>query len=156
MKTMEERFWEKVDRREHNECWNWLAGDNSRGYGVIWANGTMSKAHRISWEMHNGKIPKDDSFFKTLHVLHKCDNKKCVNPNHLFLGTQYDNMKDMENKNRGICGELRSNAKLNETTVRVCRRYHPAISMGKLAEIFDVCESTIWKAISRKRWRHVQ
>lgn len=101
-------FWSKVDKT--SGCWNWTAYVGTHGYGVI---GTMLKGenrtyhtHRVSWEWHNGPIPAGVS------VLHRCDNRKCVNPSHLFLGTHRDNMQDMTAKGRHV-----GNRKLTEAQV---------------------------------------
>ena len=92
-----ERFWNKVMKIvETDECWEWIAFKNKDGYGLFGYNGKNQKAHRVSWQLHNGPIPDG------LCVLHKCDNPSCVNPNHLFLGTNADNIKDRVNKNRTV------------------------------------------------------
>lgn len=86
---LEERFWEKVDKKSDDECWNWKASTNGHGYGQICDGfcGVVS-AHRLSWQIHFGDIPIGK------FILHKCDNRLCVNPNHLYVGTQSDNMYD--------------------------------------------------------------
>lgn len=91
------RFFDKVDKTE--DCWNWTASSRGQGYGAFKINGKVIDAHRVSWTIHFGEIPNG------LFVCHKCDNKKCVNPDHLFLGTQKDNMNDCLQKGRMIIPE---------------------------------------------------
>ena len=92
--SIEKRFWKKVDKRSKDECWNWIGGCTDRGYGCIGdgSNRTIS-AHRLSWRLHFRNIPIGK------FVLHKCDNKRCINPTHLYLGTQSDNMRDRSIRN---------------------------------------------------------
>jgi hypothetical protein len=102
-RSIVERFWEKVDRRADDECWPWIAGTTVDGYGAL-AIGTPSRryvrAHRFSLMLHLGM------FDRRLLVLHDCDNPSCVNPAHLRLGTQFDNMRDMSAKGRGAGQKL--------------------------------------------------
>lgn len=101
-RPLEERFWEKVDKNgptiSHmsTPCWLWTASKDGGGYGFIGlGNGKLGKAHKVSWELHNGPIPHGQC------VLHRCDFPECSNPEHLFLGTQKDNAEDREKKGRG-------------------------------------------------------
>lgn len=87
-----DRFWSKVCIKLDNECWEWKAG-KVRGYGQFSYHGNNAYAHRVAWEIVNGSIPNG------LLVLHKCDNKACVNPSHLYCGTHSDNMGDREWRN---------------------------------------------------------
>ena len=101
MKPVEDRFWEKVDKRNSDECWNWKSSIRGNGYGAFFTHflGEGRKchgAHRYSWLLTKGQIPDG------LWVLHKCDNRLCVNPKHLFLGDRFANMKDAATKKR-IC-----------------------------------------------------
>ncbi len=100
MESVEVRFWAKVDIRCYNECWNWIAGKTEDGYGKFCYPDryTTTKAHRVSWIITNGVI------IDNLCVLHKCDNRLCVNPNHLYLGTHSDNMRDMCARYKGRLG----------------------------------------------------
>jgi len=94
-KTPEERFWEKINVRGDDDCWEWGAGTDKDGYGQFKVLGKQVKAHRFSWEMYNNqKIPNG------LLVMHSCDNPSCVNPSHLDVGTIFDNIKDMDEKGR--------------------------------------------------------
>jgi integrase/recombinase XerD len=94
LRTPEERFWQKVDRRGGDECWPWLGASLTGGYGRIVLVGRHVLAHRFSWQLHYGDVPGGS------HVLHICDQPPCVNPAHLFLGTHAQNMKDKARKVR--------------------------------------------------------
>lgn len=102
-RPIEDRFWEKVVKTA--SCWLWTGSAGGFGYGQLHSgtkyNRKLLRTHRLSWEIHNGKVPDG------LCVLHKCDNPKCVNPDHLFLGTHKDNAQDCMKKGRFVPGGYR-------------------------------------------------
>ena len=98
------RFWSWVDIRRFDDCWEWQGG-TTEGYGMFCTGEGMVLAHRLSWIIENGQISDG------LCVLHQCDNRKCVNPNHLFLGTKKDNTNDARRKGRIACRSVRKPSK---------------------------------------------
>jgi hypothetical protein len=91
----EERFWPKVAKPEHPDaCWPWIGDMGTDGYGKFWIDGTSKHASRVAWELTSGPVPKG------LFVCHRCDNPRCCNPAHLWLGTAQDNTADMFRKKR--------------------------------------------------------
>lgn len=147
-KNFVERFYEKLSFGL-SDCWFWIAHINEHGYGKM----SDVLAHRTSWIIHKGEIPIG------MQVLHKCDVRSCVNPDHLFIGNQNDNMKDMAKKNRGknrINGELNLQHKLTESDVLEIRELYKSLKdEKKLAEKFNVNRTTIYKIIKRQTWRHI-
>lgn len=147
-RPISDAFWEKVEKKSDDECWEWLASIQEDGYGSF--KGKL--AHRVSWELTNGNIPLG------ILVCHKCDNCSCVNPNHLFLGTQLDNMQDMVSKGRGYdkSGENNPKAKLTEKDVfEVHRMRNSGISSKQIARNFGVTPTTIHYILSGKSWSNV-
>lgn len=119
--TAEQRFWSKVQVAGPDECWLWTGAKN-RGHGCINFDGRSQGTHRVSWQIHFGPIPVGDRRHDTC-ICHHCDVRACVNPAHLFLGTQRDNILDRDAKGRrgaskGPAGERSGAAKLTEVLVR--------------------------------------
>ena len=159
-KPLEERFWEKVEKGKENECWEWQ-GARSVGYGTIGSggkNGNILKAHRVSWEIHNGKIPKG-SHYGTTCILHRCDNPPCVNPNHLFLGTHKENMNDRDKKGRAADtrGNNNGSAKLTEEVVKILRALYKNrdITYVELGKEFGIHKVTVRKAVTGISWSNI-
>ena len=149
----ENRFWKKVIHNE-NGCWEWTGGKCTKGYGYYRYNGKMTLCHRISWELNYGNIPEG------LLVLHKCDNPKCVNPEHLWLGTVQDNSRDMYSKNRNHIwlnrkGASNSNSKLTQEEVDCIRSVYANkdATYEQLALYFRVSKNTISRIVNNKSWR---
>jgi hypothetical protein len=148
------RLWSRVDCKSDG-CWIWNGPVNKAGYGVVGKGGRsggMLLTHRVSWEMLRGPIPDG------MNVLHRCDSPPCVNPDHLFLGTQADNVADMLAKGRGNAptGSRHYRAKLNEQmvlSIRQARREGVAYSI--LAKQYKVAIATIWHVASYHTWRNV-
>ncbi len=136
-------------------CWVWKKATDRDGYGVLQgANGKQVRAHRVSYQLLVGE------FDEKLMVLHRCDNPSCVNPDHLFLGTNMDNVKDKVTKGRCVnpCGEESVLAVLSEKMVKeIRRRYKPRTkrnSGAALAREFGVSPSTVNRIVRGLRWKH--
>lgn len=146
-----ERFHEKWE--EIDGCWVWTASLAGNGYGQIKIPRTRRQiyAHRLSYLAHIGPIPQN------MQVCHTCDNPKCVNPDHLFLGTSKDNHIDMKAKSRHLFGERNSQAKLTEAhVVSIIRMAQQGHSQHKIGRTYGIAQGTVWKIVHRRRWTHVE
>jgi len=146
-----DRFWSKVAKRGVDDCWIWLSYTRN-GYGRFWVIDHDVTAHRYSFELIHGKISND------MKVCHKCDVTWCVNPSHLFLGTQNDNVQDMHKKKRApdTRGEKHRGAKLNNEKVIEIRKLTTLGNTSKeLAVKYGVSRYTIYDVLSKKRWGHL-
>jgi hypothetical protein len=160
-----ERFYEKVMPEPMSGCWLWL-GSLGGGYGIIRVNGKIIKAHRFSYEEHKAPIPTG------LFVCHHCDNPPCVNPAHLFVGTQSDNLLDAGRKMRtGMQrypekshfkthkinysrGESHGLSKLTQRNADDIRMLHRAGTKRiELSRLFGVAPTTISDVIKGRTWR---
>lgn len=158
-RNVADRFWSRVAKGGIDDCWNWIAGIGTHGYGRMSVDGCPESSHRISWQLNNGPIPQG------LHVLHRCDNRICCNPNHLFLGTNLDNINDMVSKNRQAKsphkpakrGEENSRAVLTkDQVVEIRQRCASGESQDLLAEIYGVSQGHISNVYRRVTWKHVK
>lgn len=143
-----ERFWAKV--RKSDGCWLWTGCCSDTGYGCVY-DGRAYAAHRYSWLIHFGVIPDG------LCVLHRCDVRACVRPDHLWLGTKAENSRDMAGKGRNLgpdnAGENHGEAKLTEADVRLIRG--SAASGVALAARLGVSPSLVSLVRRRKAWTHL-
>ena len=145
-KTLLERFMEKV-----NSDWQWIGSKFSNGYGQIQVSGEPRGAHRVSYELFNGPIPNG------MFVLHSCDDRGCVNPEHLHLGTHIDNMQERKERNHKLinCGSKHGSSKLTESQVLEIRDKSKAGVLHRdLGKEYGVCQSNIGYVIKRG-WKHI-
>lgn len=143
----EQRFWLKVNKGPG--CWEWTGACNTAGYGLLRVDQRSRGAHRYSYELHVGPIPAG------LIVCHRCDNRRCVNPAHLFVGTYQDNMDDMKAKGRGVI--TRPRAKLTDDQVREIRRAFARgdASQRQLARVYGVNQMAVSRLVRRETYGHV-
>lgn len=151
-----DRFWSKVKIGNPDECWEWQSSLDEKGYGHFQFshNNPLGRdnprSHRVSWVIRFGKIPEN------MCVCHTCDNRSCVNPDHLFLGTYEDNNKDRKEKGRSAVGENAPTAKLTEKDVVLIKKL---ISKGAtqraIAKQFNVRHVTIGNIARGKTWRYL-
>jgi len=155
-KTIEERFWEKVDRsRGEDSCWEWLGGKTPDGYGLLWTGKNRIGAHRFSYMLsHNIQSLSRNSF-----VCHSCDNPSCCNPKHLWLGSNRDNQLDYFSKglpNNHPTGKDNHSTKLTEKQVLEIRELRiSGLSIHKIAKRFGVVDSAIFYILKRHTWKHI-
>lgn len=146
------RFWSCVDKT--GDCWIWTGQRTRDGYGRISVNQKYVGAHRVSFELANGPIPDG------LYVLHSCDNRPCVNPAHLWLGTHQDNMRDMAEKGRGRergkgginAGASNPRAKITEQQVSEIRALRGVVKHAEIAKRFGISKGHVSAIQTGARW----
>ncbi len=142
------RFWQYVFKTD--SCWLWTASRKRNGYGQLGYNKSKIYPHRLSYMIHIGNIPDGKV------VCHACDVPHCVNPSHLFLGTQQDNLKDMRVKNRHVRGSMFGSSKLADKDVRdIIMKYKSGVKNMTLAREYKVSHATIHRIVNRKLWKHI-
>lgn len=151
-----DRFWSYVKVGNPDECWEWIGSMKPQGYGQMQIDGKLVYAHRYSWFIHYGKLDKG------IQVHHKCDNRKCVNPNHLWLGVQKENIADMIAKGRQnwknrLYGENHPMAKLCNEEVEAIKLLSSTKKYTDvmLSIMFGVSQSIIGKITNGKNWNKV-
>lgn len=145
----EPRFWQNVTISDSACCWEWK-GALRNGYGVFSVNGKITYAHRYSYKLVYNQIKEG------LCVLHKCNNRLCVNPSHLYIGTKQDNANDKVNSNRQIKGGQSKLSKLTEQQVREIKEYKGKLSLRKIANLYKVHHWTIGRILNNINWKHLE
>ena len=139
------RFWAKVSKTD--TCWLWTAAKRHFGYGQMTIGGRPWPAHRISWWIHFGEIPKN------MCVCHSCDVTACVNPKHLFLGTQQQNIADMHSKRRGgMTPGFSSHNALSLDEYRAIKASIGSASYRSIAKLFGVSHTLVRRIASGDHW----
>ena len=141
------RFEENYIPEPNSGCWLWLGTLHHDGYGQIRINGKLHRAHRLAYELFRGPIPDG------LGMLHACDNRACVNPDHLYAGTNIENMRDMTSRGRALVGPRNHSSKLTADNVRIIR--FSALSHTELARIYGVSRPAIRNVRIGAAWGHV-
>lgn len=144
-------FWSKVETGR--ECWTWKASCLPNGYGSFKWRGRNHQAHRVAWQIVNNRLLEPGEY-----VLHRCDNVACCRPDHIFAGSQQDNMRDMLAKGRDeyAMGEQHYQAQLTAAQVQEIRRRRNSGESGRaLAKEFGVKPATICDVHRRRTWKHI-
>lgn len=152
-KTFDEKFWEKANICESDECWEWTAARNKKGYGNFYMSVGNSKsmhvlAHRVAYMLANDvQIPEG------MLVCHTCDNPPCVNPKHLFLGTDTDNMQDMMKKGRSAVQRgFKAHLKLDKEKITEIRKLRSdGVMVKDIASMFGIDLSWVSKIVNNRK-----
>ena len=143
--SIEQRLWRRV--RKGPNCWNW-EGSTTHGYGYIYWKGRLKPAHRVAYQLTYGDIPAE------MFICHHCDNRRCVRPDHLFIGTRQDNMDDAVTKHRFVTGERHNFAKLKAVQVQQIRELcKGGMGLKEIALQFGIVKSNVHHIVKRHTWK---
>lgn len=145
-KCVYERFRKFISIDTNTDCHVWTGGKDPDGYGIFSIHGKSVRVHRWFWKFIN-----KTSLLKKEHVLHKCDNPSCVYINHLFIGTNIDNMRDRNEKERQAKHQQNGQAKLTQKDVDFIRS--SSLSNPELGKLFNMCRGTMWRIKTYKLWK---
>jgi hypothetical protein len=146
------KFWGKVDIKSSSECWEWIATKHYSGYGILylWFGKTLKqyRAHRVAYYLHYGQDPVGGV------LLHNCDNPGCANPHHLTIGTQTENLSDMERKGRRAKGEKLNLSKITRKEAKKIREVYKSstYSQREIGEQFGITQVTVSKIVLNVLW----
>ena len=146
-----DRIYDNIKEDDETGCFIWQKSKDSWGYGHIRIHGKLHKTHRIMYEEYVGEIPEG------MKVCHRCDTPSCCNPDHLFLGTDADNMRDRDNKDRQARGESHGTSKLTEEDVKSIKELlsEGDLKQHELSAIFNVGSDVISRINTGKAWKHI-
>lgn len=147
-------FEKNLIKNEKTGCLEWGKHLDAKGYGQSYINGKITRAHRVAWILYKGDIPPG------LCICHKCDNRKCANINHLFLGSYKDNYDDMVKKGRlksnSLKGDKHYRAKFKEKDINdILKKHDEGMKFSDLAKLYNCHRSTIYLIVKRKNWKHL-
>jgi len=147
-----QRFWSKANILGDDDCWDWLVGKKKSGYGQFNIGHKNFYAHRIAWEIYTGK-----KIERKKVICHKCDNPSCVNPKHLFIGTQKDNIEDKHNKGRAARqdGENNPASKVSWDDVRDIRRMYESgiYTVLEISHLYPISRYQVSNIVRNKSWK---
>lgn len=155
------RLWANIAIKNPSECWEWIGQSKTAGYGTIYDSVSRKRllAHRVAWIDSYGPIPDGEGAHGTV-VLHKCDNRLCCNPAHLMLGTQADNVRDMDRKGRRVSsvryGEKHHATKITADHVREIRESNDSKLDQHFADKFGMARSSVKQVRLRRTWKHIK
>lgn len=134
----------KVYKNEHSGCWEWQGSKNNEGYGQVSYQGKIHLVHRLTYELIIGRIESD------MYVCHKCDNPKCCNPAHLFIGTPRDNQIDCRLKNRNPTSKINYN-----NALKIKRLFNDGYSRKEISQQYSISYQQVCRIINGKYWNYV-